>query len=51
MVKKSSFNGPEKSEEDITKAIKNDSLIHIDHLDELYTISDWRKHKARRGGP
>jgi len=32
------FNGPDKSENDLTKAIANDSLIHIDHLDELYTI-------------
>ncbi len=32
------FNGPDKSEADLTKAIGNDSLIHIDHLDELYTI-------------
>jgi diaminopimelate decarboxylase len=32
------FNGPEKTEEDLTKAINNDSLIHIDHLDEFYTI-------------
>ncbi len=36
--KKIIFNGPEKTEEDLTKAIRNDSLIHIDHLDELYTI-------------
>jgi len=36
--KKIIFNGPEKTEEDLTKAIKNDSLIHIDHLDEFYTI-------------
>ncbi|MEI7501192.1 MAG: diaminopimelate decarboxylase [Bacteroidota bacterium] len=36
--KKIIFNGPEKSEEDLTKAILNDSLIHIDHLDEFYTI-------------
>ncbi len=34
------FNGPDKSEEDLTKAILNDSLIHIDHLDELYTITE-----------
>jgi diaminopimelate decarboxylase len=34
------FNGPEKNEEDLTKAILNDSLIHIDHLDELYTINE-----------
>ena len=32
------FNGPEKSEEDLAKAIDNSSLIHIDHFDELYTI-------------
>jgi len=32
------FNGPDKTEADLEKAIKNGSLIHIDHLDELYTI-------------
>ncbi len=32
------FNGPDKTEEDLRKAISHDSLIHIDHLDELYTI-------------
>ena len=32
------FNGPDKHEEDLDKAIRNDSLIHIDHLEELYTI-------------
>ena len=36
--KKIIFNGPDKNEEDLRKAITNDSLIHIDHLDELYTI-------------
>jgi diaminopimelate decarboxylase len=36
--KKIIFNGPDKSEADLRKAINNDSLIHIDHLDELYTI-------------
>ena len=34
------FNGPEKSEEDLAKAISHDSLIHIDHLDELYLIAE-----------
>ncbi len=38
--KKIIFNGPDKTEEDLKKAINNDSLIHIDHLDELYTIID-----------
>jgi diaminopimelate decarboxylase len=32
------FNGPDKTEADLEKAITNQSLIHIDHLDELYTI-------------
>ncbi len=36
--KKIIFNGPDKAESDLTKAIENDSLIHIDHLEELYTI-------------
>jgi len=36
--KKIIFNGPDKSEKDLVKAIQNDSLIHIDHLEELYTI-------------
>ncbi len=34
------FNGPDKTVEDLEKAIKNESLIHIDHLDELYTITE-----------
>jgi diaminopimelate decarboxylase len=32
------FNGPDKSDEDLKKAIKNDSLIHVDHFDEMYSI-------------
>lgn len=32
------FNGPDKSREDLVRAINNNSLIHIDHFDELYTI-------------
>ncbi|MBE0652487.1 MAG: diaminopimelate decarboxylase, partial [Bacteroidales bacterium] len=32
------FNGPDKTEKDLEKAIQNESLIHIDHLDELYSI-------------
>lgn len=32
------FNGPDKTEADLETAIKNNSLIHIDHLDELYSI-------------
>lgn len=32
------FNGPDKSEKDLIRAIENNSLIHIDHFDELFTI-------------
>jgi len=32
------FNGPDKTAKDLRKAIINGSLIHIDHLDEYYTI-------------
>ncbi len=32
------FNGPDKTEDDLRMAIKNKSLIHIDHLDEYYMI-------------
>ncbi len=34
------FNGPDKTEDDIKKAISNNALIHIDHLDELYSIQE-----------
>lgn len=36
--KKIIFNGPDKSRDDLLKAAINDSLIHIDHLDELYLL-------------
>lgn len=32
------FNGPEKSEADLTKAIQHNACIHIDHFDELYLL-------------
>jgi diaminopimelate decarboxylase len=34
------FNGPEKANEELTLAINNDSLIHIDHFEELYQLID-----------
>lgn len=34
------FNGPDKTNEDLTSAIKNNSPIHIDHLDELYRLTE-----------
>lgn len=32
------FNGPDKTDDDLRIAVKNDSPIHIDHLDELYRL-------------
>jgi diaminopimelate decarboxylase len=34
------FNGPDKTEDDLRKAITNQSLIHIDHLEELYMLQE-----------
>lgn len=38
--KKIIFNGPGKSAQELKKAAENGSLIHIDHLDELYMLID-----------
>lgn len=32
------FNGPDKSDEDLTLSVENGSFIHIDHFDELYSL-------------
>jgi len=32
------FNGPDKTVDDLALAVKNNSTIHIDHFDELYTL-------------
>jgi diaminopimelate decarboxylase len=32
------FNGPDKHKDEILLAIENDSLLHIDHFDELYAL-------------
>lgn len=34
------FNGPEKHKDDLRLALEKDSLIHIDHFEELYTLID-----------
>jgi diaminopimelate decarboxylase len=34
------FNGPDKTDDDLILAIQNDSPIHIDHLDELYRLTE-----------
>lgn len=42
------FNGPDKSEADLRKAIAHDSPIHIDHFDELYTLIGLSEEMGRR---
>ncbi|MBP6978173.1 MAG: hypothetical protein PHD61_05745 [Bacteroidales bacterium] len=42
------FNGPDKSAVYLEKAIRNDSIIHIDHLDELYTIIELTEKCTRK---
>ncbi|MCD6366691.1 MAG: hypothetical protein J7L46_04035, partial [Bacteroidales bacterium] len=42
------FNGPDKSEADLKTAIENQSLIHIDHFDELYTIVELAKSSDKK---
>ena len=37
------FNGPDKSIDELKKAAENGSLIHIDHLDELYSLINLAK--------
>ena len=32
------FNGPYKTDDELIKAVENNSLIHIDHFDELYNL-------------
>ncbi len=34
------FNGPDKTDDDLRLAINNNSPIHIDHLDELYRLTE-----------
>lgn len=46
--KKIIFNGPDKTADDLRKAIQNESLIHIDHLDELYTILELTEELEKR---
>jgi len=42
------FNGPDKSEDDLRKAVTNNSLIHIDHLDELYALQEIARNSKLR---
>lgn len=42
------FNGPGKTDNEIITAIENDSFIHIDHFDELYTIIDLTRKSGKK---
>ena len=42
------FNGPDKSEEDLIAAFENDSLIHIDHFDELYLLTQLASQRNKK---
>lgn len=42
------FNGPDKTEAELRLAIENNSLIHIDHLDELYLIRELSEEMKQR---
>lgn len=42
------FNGPDKTDEDLRLAIQNDSLIHVDHLDELYRLIELVEESKKR---
>ncbi len=42
------FNGPDKNDEDLIAAITNNSPIHIDHLDELYRLTELAQQMNKR---
>lgn len=42
------FNGPDKSDEDLVAAINHNSPIHIDHLDELYRLTELAQSMNKR---
>jgi diaminopimelate decarboxylase len=42
------FNGPYKSAGELSLAIKNESLIHIDHFDELYEVLELSETEAKK---
>jgi diaminopimelate decarboxylase len=42
------FNGPDKSSDDLNLALENNSLIHIDHFDEMYELIALSKKTAKK---
>ncbi|HPS72502.1 MAG TPA: hypothetical protein PLM70_09625 [Bacteroidales bacterium] len=41
------FNGPDKTDRDLKVAVQNNSLIHIDHFDELYLLAEILKEESK----
>lgn len=37
------FNGPDKTDTDLRRAVENNSFIHIDHFDEMYSLIEITK--------
>ncbi|MGC9341563.1 MAG: alanine racemase [Bacteroidales bacterium] len=42
------FNGPDKADADLEKALENGSYIHIDHFDEMYSLIDITKKTGKK---
>lgn len=42
------YNGPDKTDDDLLYAMKNNSPIHIDHLDELYRLIELAQNADRK---
>lgn len=42
------FNGPDKTENDLRTAIEHNSMIHIDHFDELYLLSEILQNSGKK---
>ena len=42
------FNGPDKTYQDLQTAIDNNSLIHIDHLDEFYMLNQLAENHSKK---
>ena len=42
------FNGPDKSYQELEIAIENNSLIHIDHVDEFYMLSEIAENSSNK---
>lgn len=42
------FNGPDKSYQELEIAIENNSLIHIDHMDEFYMLSEIAENSSNK---